>query len=56
VIEKPQETIEENDTIEEITQEVTKQAPIAEINDQPKTEKKSIWNKITSIFKKKDKN
>ncbi|MDD4528893.1 MAG: hypothetical protein PHX48_03345 [Bacteroidales bacterium] len=56
VIEKPQDPIEIEDIIEEITPEAPKQAPIAEINDQPKTEKKSIWNKITSIFKKKDKN
>lgn len=77
VIEKPQETIEETNSIEvkhegedisnrksktpqtsnkEITPETPKHSPIAEIKDEPKTEKKSIWKKITSIFKKKDKN
>lgn len=41
--------------VQEITHETPKAAPIAEIKDEPKQEKKSFWTKITSIFKKKDK-
>jgi len=41
--------------VQEITHETPKEAPIAEIKDEPKQEKKSFWTKITSIFKKKDK-
>ena len=41
--------------VQEITHETPKAAPIAEIKEEPKQEKKSIWQKVTSIFKKKEK-
>ncbi len=60
VYEKPQEESLEEQTeegkpaIEQAPVEQN-QAPIAEIKDEPKKEKKSFWKRMTSVFKKKEK-